>query len=329
MLNVCYATDDKFAMQTGISLLSLLENNKDLDICVYILANEISNDNKINLEEITKDKAELHFIDVSKFLREKIEVQGIASYNNSFDAYSRIFIAELLPNNISKILYIDGDTIINGNLMELAYMDINIYSCAMVKDIRSEKYKEKIGLENIYEFYNSGVIFINLDFWRKHNIAENLLSDILNFPTEFAENCALCRVLKGKIKTLPLSYNATSLLRLLNDESIYTIAFRSDIPFYSKQELNEARENPVILHFPNWFLSGRPWFTNCIDKIGVKIWDNYFKMSPWNKIFKKHRQNYGPIIWNVKIYIKKNLFMMLPEQMFIKKILLRNRSKRG
>jgi lipopolysaccharide biosynthesis glycosyltransferase len=313
--HIVFASDNSFAMQIGVSLLSLLKNNSDLKLCVYILANNISNENKINLEKIAMDKAELKFVDVSEFLNEKIKNQGIAIYANAFAPYSRLCVAEALPANISKVLYLDGDTIVNGSLAELAQMDIATYSCAMVKDIRSEKYKKKIGLENIYEFYNSGVILINLDFWREHSVGNTILNDILLFPTEFPDNNAFCRVLKGKIKTLPLSYNVTGLAMLFNNESLRKIAFRSEAPFYSEQELNEAKENPVILHYTNYYLSGRPWFEDCFDSRGLAIWDSYFNNSPWAGYSKPKRQYRRLMLIYVKI--TRFLYNILPQKLFV------------
>jgi len=313
--HIAYASDNSFAMQTGISLLSLLKNNSDLHICVHILANGISEENKENLEKIASGKAELNFIDVSNFLNEKVKKIGIASYANSFDPYSRIWIAEFLPSDISKVLYLDGDTLVSGSLAELAQMDIKDYSCAMAIDIRSEKYKKKIELENGYEFYNSGVILINLDFWREHNTGDALLKDILSFPTIYADNPALCRVLKGKIKTLPLACNATQMLKLFNNNSIYAIAFRSKAPFYSEQELNEARENPIVLHYPNYYLSGRPWYEDCFDSKGLYAWRSYFNESPWAGKAMPKKQYAGLMLIYVKI--TRFLFNVLPQKLFI------------
>jgi lipopolysaccharide biosynthesis glycosyltransferase len=314
-LHIVYASDESFAMQTGISMLSLLKNNKTLNICVYILANGISSKNKINFEEIAKGKAELHFIDVLEILNEKIKNQGLTSYASSFAPYSRLFVAESLPADVSKVFYLDGDTVVSGSLMELAQMDMEHYSCAMVKDTRSEKYKKKIGLENSYEFYNSGVILINLDFWREHNTGDALLNDMLRFPTEFPDNNALCRVLKGTIKTLPLNYNASGMPRLFNNNSLYSIAFRSGAPFYSEMELNEARENPIILHYTNYYLSGRPWFRDCFDKKGLQIWLSYFADSPWAS-YEMRKEQYSGYMY-VFVKIARILFKILPQKLFI------------
>jgi lipopolysaccharide biosynthesis glycosyltransferase len=213
------------------------------------------------------------------------------------------------------VLYLDGDTLVTRNLAELAQMDIKDYSCAMAKDIRSEKYKKKICLESIYEFYNSGVILINLDFWREHNIGDALLNDILAFPTIYADNPALCRVLKGKIKTLPLACNATPMLNLFSNESLYSIAFRSKTPFYSEQELNEARENPIVLHYPNYYLSGRPWYEDCFDRKGLSVWRSYFNESPWaGKAMPKKQYARA-----MQLYVKATrfLFNLLPQKLFM------------
>jgi len=309
--HIVYASNNSFTMQTGISLLSLIKNNKDLNICIYILANEISEENRANLNKI----AELHFIDVSDFLNEKIKKHSIASYANSYDTYSRLWIAEFLPDKISKALYLDGDTIVNGSLAELAQMDIKDYSCAMAKDVRSEKYKKKIKLENIYEFFNAGVMLINLDFWREHNIGDALLNDIMNFPTVHADNPAICRVLKGKIKTLPLTFNATPVLRLFNNKSLYSIAFRSKTVFCSEEELNEAKENPVILHYTNYYLSGRPWYEDCFDSKGLSIWRSYFNESPWANSVMPKKQYAGIMLIYVKI--SRFLFSILPQKLFV------------
>ena len=314
-LNVAYASNDSFAMQTGISLLSLLANNGDLDVCAYILANGISDENKKRLEGIAKGNAELRFIDVSAFLNEKIKARGIASYANSFDTYSRIWITELLPENVQTVLYIDGDTIVSGNLTEFAQIDMQAYSCAMAKDIRTEKYKKKINLESIYEFYNAGVLLINLDFWRQHNTGNALLNDILNFPTIYPDNNALNRVLKGTIRTLPLIYNATPLIRLYNNKSIYAIAFRSNAPFCPEQELNDARENPAILHYTNYYLSGRPWFKDCFDKKGLHVWRKYLADSPWATSFSPRNQHRP--LKSACMKFLRILYRVLPEGMFV------------
>lgn len=49
-LNILYATDENYAMYTGISLYSLLENNTNIEhIKIHILDNGILNDSRLKL----------------------------------------------------------------------------------------------------------------------------------------------------------------------------------------------------------------------------------------------------------------------------------------
>ncbi|MCL2219082.1 MAG: glycosyltransferase family 8 protein [Chitinispirillia bacterium] len=314
--NVAFATNDSFAMQTGISMLSLLKNNAGLDTRVYILASKISGENRARLEEIARNRAELHIIDITEFLSEKAKSSGIASYASSFDAYSRIWITDLLPGDMRQILYLDGDTVVNGSLKELAETDLGDgCACAMIKDVRTEKFKKKIGLENVYEYHNSGIILINLDYWRKHNTGGALIRDIIDFPTIYPDQNALNRVLRGKIKTLPLKFNAVPGVRLYGNKSICSIAYRSGAQFYPDSALNEARDNPAILHHTNYYLSGRPWFSDCFDREGLRIWRTYLAESPWAAGFKPKNQHKPAKSACMKLL--RALYTVLPEKLFI------------
>ena len=52
-LNICYATDNNYVMQAGVSLLSCLENNKSIkNINIYFLDDRIGEKNKEKLDAI-------------------------------------------------------------------------------------------------------------------------------------------------------------------------------------------------------------------------------------------------------------------------------------
>ena len=52
-MNIVYSSDDNYAQHTGVSIISLLENNKHFnEINIYIVDNDIKNENKIKLNNI-------------------------------------------------------------------------------------------------------------------------------------------------------------------------------------------------------------------------------------------------------------------------------------
>ena len=45
-MNIAYSCNDYYVPQTGISMISLFENNKEVDdICVYLISKDISKEN--------------------------------------------------------------------------------------------------------------------------------------------------------------------------------------------------------------------------------------------------------------------------------------------
>ena len=55
-MDILYSSSDSYAFLTGISILSLLENNRECDaIHIYIMDNHISDINKNKLIEVVKE----------------------------------------------------------------------------------------------------------------------------------------------------------------------------------------------------------------------------------------------------------------------------------
>ena len=53
--NILCATDDKYVPYCGIMLTSLFENNKELNFCIYILTEYLSDKSKNELEALASN----------------------------------------------------------------------------------------------------------------------------------------------------------------------------------------------------------------------------------------------------------------------------------
>ena len=51
-MNVAFSSDNNYVKQLEISMISLFENNKDMNISVYIIDNGINNENKEKMLKI-------------------------------------------------------------------------------------------------------------------------------------------------------------------------------------------------------------------------------------------------------------------------------------
>ena len=160
-LNIIYSSDDNYCIYMGVSILSVLENNKNFNsINIYIVDNNINDVNKLGLKKIVElYQRNIVFIDFEKYKKYlKLNMQ----WEISISAYARLFVASMLPSNIDKVLYFDCDTLIVKSLNELWNQDINNFYVAGVCDTVSSNTKKAIGLNNTDLYINSGMLLINL-----------------------------------------------------------------------------------------------------------------------------------------------------------------------
>jgi lipopolysaccharide biosynthesis glycosyltransferase len=95
--------------------------------------------------------------------------------------YYRLLAAQLLPADVDKVLYLDSDIIIRCSLQQLWNTDIVDYALAAVSNYDDEP-RKALGLPEGTKYFNSGVLLINLQFWRENNVPDGAVSFIKNNP---------------------------------------------------------------------------------------------------------------------------------------------------
>ncbi|MDX8415819.1 glycosyltransferase family 8 protein [Intestinicryptomonas porci] len=205
IFNIAYAINDGFVNPTCVSIFSLLKNNKKYNIYINIIYSSLSEENirKIRMMENFFSNVKFHFhkIEEDRFLRLKLPVKHI-----TVETYFRYILPEILPS-LNSVLYLDGDTIINGDISKLFVEDISGYYCAGVPDFMNMnvEYKKSLGINSFY--INAGVILYNLSEIRKSNIVDLLFSISHERDFKFCDQDVINIVFDGKIKELDIVYN--------------------------------------------------------------------------------------------------------------------------
>ena len=292
-LNIIYSSDDNYYIYMGVSILSVLENNKNFNsINIYIVDNNISDGNKLELKKLVESyQRNIIFIDFEKY---KKYLNLNMQWQISISSYARLFVASMLPSNIDKVLYFDCDTLIVDSLNELWNQDINDFYIAGVCDTVPSNIKQAIGLNNKDFYINAGMLLINLKKWREDNLEKNLLNFIDNHNGNVIhhDQGVINGVIKNK-KILPLKYNLmTSYLMMSRDDIIKF--YKVEDPFYSKEQIDEAIKNPVYIHYTPGFTT-RPWVKGCKHPY-VDLYWKYLKLTPW--------KDFKPIKNNEKFHVK-------------------------
>lgn len=309
-LNVLYLTDNNYATYAGVSITSLFENNKHIDdITVYLIDDNISNDNKVKYNELgSQYNREIIFLDVSKGI-ERLKELGAPLYRNSYTTYLKLFAFNLLPDSVHRIFFIDSDSIITGGLEEMITFDLKGNVIGAVRDGMSHTYKCMLGFPPESSWFNMGVMLVDVDMWKKNNCQADIERQLKKRSAYVAVDQDLLNITQnGKIATLSPRYNATP-HHYVYREKDFMKAFPQE-GFYDEATLQSAQESAVIRHFER-FVGESPWHKNSIHPYTF-LFDEYLAISPWKEYEKKKPTK------NLTLKIEKILYLCLPKKVFVR-----------
>ena len=180
IIPIFYACDDAFVKYTIVSLHSIIKNaSKDYQYKVYVLNTNIGKEMKGKLSALANENFEITFVDVSDGLKSIKKDLPIRHYYSK-TTYYRFFIAEMFPE-YNKAIYIDSDTIVQGDISKL--YNSNIGDCylgacheqAMVQVDVYGTYCEKVVGVSRHNFFNAGVMLINCQQFRDKAVLKKFL----------------------------------------------------------------------------------------------------------------------------------------------------------
>lgn len=282
-MNIIYSSSDSYAPIAGVSMLSLMENNQDEEqLNIYLIDNEISEDNKRRFQEMAQRYGRTIIFIPQMDLKKEAGI-SIETGRWNISTFFRLFLCTILPKDIDRCIFLDCDTVVRHSLRELWEMDLDGKIVAAVDDCRSDRYKTELGLSPDSTYTNNGVLLIDLKRWRELNVEREFLKYIIrhNGDITYVDQGVLNGVLakKNLVKVIHTKYDAMTIFFDFNYEDLLKV--RKPEHHLSEQEYNEAVTDPCIIHYTSCFKSGtRPWHIgNNHPYVGDYL--KYKKMSPW------------------------------------------------
>jgi lipopolysaccharide biosynthesis glycosyltransferase len=202
---------------------------------------------------------------------------------------------------LDKVIYIDCDLIIKEDISLLWDIPLNNFMIAAIGDIGGVFRLEELGMPSSSQYFNSGVMVINLTKWRKQGVTSTILDFLLRNPHKihFHDQDGLNAILYNDWLALPPNWNMQNNM-LDKTTSVY----------FSQKELEEAKRHPSIIHFTG---TSKPWeFDNTHPY--KKEYYKYLKMTVWF--------NYKPKK-NLKIILKRVVKEITPYPVFLFMIYLK------
>ena len=144
-INVAFTIDNNYPIYTLLVINSILKNNtSNSDYTFYIVENNLSFLNKIKMKRyVEKRKQKIEFININTDKIDKGKwFYGFSKRITSI-AMVRILLPEIMPANVDRVLYLDGDILVLKDLKELYNTDMEGKAFAMapnISDYKSVKY---------------------------------------------------------------------------------------------------------------------------------------------------------------------------------------------
>lgn len=214
VLPIFFATDDGYIPFLAVTLQSLVDNSSTkYYYLIKILYTNISEKNKEKIKKYERENVNIEFVDLNYYI-EKIKDKLYTRDYYSKTTYFRLFIPNLYPQ-YNKALYLDSDIVLLKDVAELFNIDLgdNLVGGAPDDVIQTyevfQEYVEKVvGVADYKNYFNAGVLLMNLDELRKYNFQEKFLYSLGTIKFSVAQDQDyLNRLCKGKVKIIDKNWN--------------------------------------------------------------------------------------------------------------------------
>lgn len=277
-MNVVYASNDNYARHLAVSLYSLFDHSQDRkNVTVYILSMGLSEETKRGLCQVADTfYRQLEFIELGD-LKARFAYQ-VDTGGFDLSIMARLFVGEVLPHSVKRVLYLDCDTVVLKSLKGL--WNTNLHGAvagAVMEPTIYPVIKKQIGLADKDPYFNSGVLLIDLKRWREEEAQTMLLGFYQKMGGKLfaGDQDTINGALKGRILSLSPVYNFFTNYRYFHYSHLIRLS-----PLYEKipkKTFRQAKRHPAIVHYMG---DERPWIAGNLNHYR-RAYDKYLKLTPW------------------------------------------------
>ena len=259
-IHLGFGIDKNFGKFAGITITSLVHNNMYTDLVAHIVYDELLPEDmeKLQQMEVLYRNLTLHFYQITS-------TEGmtfiVPSGHITQAMYYRYLFADMLPETVTRLIYMDADIICKGDILPLWQLDLQGKVLAAARDYGEDRSCDRIGLKN-GRYFNSGVLLMDLTKWRQQKLTQKLfqwLEQVGGTKILWGDQDVLNGVIDGEFTELPKKYNGI----VINNTT-----------------LNENLEL-VIVHYIDYV---KPWHIYYVDSNAKELYWQYVKKSLWSDL---------------------------------------------
>ena len=212
-MNIAFCNNKLGLTGLYVALTSLIQNCSDSSkLVLWFLCAGHSQKDKGKIEKLLKlegFEGKFSFIDFDPY-----ETFGsFRSLHGDWTSYGRLILVDFVPED--QVLYLDSDLVVEEDVLKLDRFNFEGHFIAAVGGGRfkftynNKFYTEKVGIDPDLEYFNAGVLLLNLREWRLKNIKEECLKigrqHALELPS--VDQSILNILCSGNFAKLPRSFN--------------------------------------------------------------------------------------------------------------------------
>jgi lipopolysaccharide biosynthesis glycosyltransferase len=254
-ITVGFAVDENYVRHLSVTMLSILHNKKaDAKIQFVVIGDGLSEESMSALKQlIENNNVPLIFPKIEYNLFDKFKLPPILPHL-SRATYGRLFLTDIFEGD--KLLYLDCDILVKGDISELWDIDIAEYCAGAVPDPAQEDSSRRLGMPPEVPYFNSGVMLLNLKKCRQ----DNIMRKALNFTFEnsdktiFADQDGLNVAMYNNWFSLHPRWNVQSYM--------FNIFHNGKLRKKYSPDIIAAVKNPAIVEEYYKYLAQTPWKGN-------------------------------------------------------------------
>jgi len=261
-LHIAVAFDENYITPIYVLLTSIFMNNKQNRLRIHAIATGVDEAERNKIALYTKqNNASIVFYDISNFDLSFFVLRPDSHF--TLATYYRLFFPALIPENIDKLLYLDSDIVVIGDLKKFTDFDLGSCPVAAIEDITA-KARPELGIYDKSQYFNAGVLLINVAEWKRQCVMEKSFQYLQDFPErlKWQDQDTLNAVLANNWYKLDKRFNV----------GYY------DIPkFLARKHYNEFIKDKIIIHYTSGV--HKPWQMLGQNKLRY-LYHDYLKQSP-------------------------------------------------
>ena len=268
-VNIVFGSDKGYIAHLAVALCSLFDNNRDLALNVYVFNSDIDSSAWAKIQGIAERYGQ-KLIDLKVPER---DLEGlVTNWHFTLATYYRLFIPEKLA--LERVLYLDVDVVVNGPIAELYNTDLGGTFLAAVQEPSFDRH-EQLEMSKEANYFNAGMMVINLDKWRKERLKERVIELVKRMPEAmvYSDQCGINSIVNGRWTGVDPKFN---LVHAYADEDISGLA-----KMFPENVLTNARKHPVIIHFSG---ASKPWHFRRKHPYRYLYW-KYRGKTPFRRYF--------------------------------------------